>query len=58
MARRNPRGKHLTGDVSAKAQRAYEDILASGKRYGRRAKSVAAATVRKMISEGKISKSD
>ena len=50
----NPGSHHLTGDVSAKAQRAYEDILESGKRYGKRAKEVAARTVRKMISEGKL----
>jgi hypothetical protein len=43
----NPRGIHLPG-LPAKAQRQYEHILRSGRRrYGRRAKQVAARTVRK-----------
>lgn len=51
----NPGRKLLSGHVSTKAQRAYEDILASERRYGRykgREKEVAARTVRGMIRSG------
>jgi hypothetical protein len=42
-----PSGKHLRG-VGEKEQRMYEHILEnSGKRYGKRAKEVAARTVMK-----------
>ena len=42
-----PKGKHLRG-VSKKEQRQYEHIKNSGKkRYGKRAKEVAARTVMK-----------
>lgn len=55
VAQANPGRKHLSGHVSAKAQRAYEDILSSERRYGRykgREKEVAARTVRGMIRRG------
>lgn len=54
--KKNPRGQHLPG-LPAKAQREYEEILASAKAEGRykgREKEVAARTVRKQYGKNPV----